>query len=398
VVSVERVPWWGVISSAASPVLLGTGSTVAAGLQPRSYNPVADTISVLAAVGAVDRWVMTSALVGVGVGYLVTGLALRPAARAGRLILIVVGVATVLVALNPERAGHGGSLPHTFWAATGFIVMAAWPVAGRVRGSRVPYGLRPAVAISATVVMLGLLAWFGGELIWAGHQVGLAERALAGVQALWPLAVVLTCTGSGRFRVWPGEELPSRPVEPHSAKSALAVLLDRYRPGDGTEIADVRRLRALIEATDDPWRRELPLHVTGSVLIAHPPTTRVLLRWHQRQQAWLQVGGHGDPGESDPLAIATREAQEETGLADLEPWPDAQIRHVVIVGVPAGKGEPAHEHADVRFFMATRTPEAARAENAEAPLRWLSLAEAREATSEPNLIQTLARMERLLTP
>jgi 8-oxo-dGTP pyrophosphatase MutT (NUDIX family)/hypothetical membrane protein len=397
VVFVERVPWWGVISSAASPVLLVTGSAVAAGLQPRSYNPVADTLSVLAAVGAVDRWVMTSALVGVGVGYAVTGLALRPAARAGRLILMAVGVATVLVALNPERAGHGGTLPHTFWAASGFIVMAAWPVAGRVRGSRVPYGLRPAVAISATVVMLGLLAWFGAELIWAGHQVGLAERALAGIQALWPLVVVLTCTGSGRFWIWPGDELPSRPVEPHSVKSALAVLLDRYRPVDSTEIADVRRLRALIEATGDPWRRELPLHVTASVLIAHRSTARVLLRWHQRQQAWLQVGGHGDPGESDPLAIATREACEETGLADLEPWPDAQIRHVVIVGVPAGKGEPAHEHADVRFFMATRTPDAARAENAEAPLRWLSLTAAREATSEPNLIQTLARMERLLT-
>jgi 8-oxo-dGTP pyrophosphatase MutT (NUDIX family) len=178
---------------------------------------------------------------------------------------------------------------------------------------------------------------------------------------------------------------------------AVAALLDRYRPDGGTEIADVRRLRALIEATPDPWRRELPLHVTASVLIAHPPTARVLLRWHQRQQAWLQVGGHGDPGESDPLAIATREAYEETRLADLEPWPDAQIRHVVIVGVPAGKGEPAHEHADVRFFMATQTPDTARAENAEAPLRWLSLAAAREATSEPNLIQTLARMERLLT-
>jgi Protein of unknown function (DUF998) len=76
---VERVPWWGVISSAASPALLVVGSTVAAGLQPRSYNPVADTISVLAAVGAADRWVMTSALAGVGVGYFVTGLAWRSA-------------------------------------------------------------------------------------------------------------------------------------------------------------------------------------------------------------------------------------------------------------------------------------------------------------------------------
>ena len=47
--------------------------------------------------------------------------------------------------------------------------------------------------------------------------------------------------------------------------------------------------------------------------------------------------------------------------------------------------------------MATQTPDAVRAENAHAPLRWLSLAEARDLTSEPNLIQTLARMERLGT-
>jgi hypothetical protein len=47
--------------------------------------------------------------------------------------------------------------------------------------------------------------------------------------------------------------------------------------------------------------------------------------------------------------------------------------------------------------MATQTPGAARAENAHAPLRWLSLTEARDLTSEPNLRETLARMDRLLT-
>ena len=158
----------------------------------------------------------------------------------------------------------------------------------------------------------------------------------------------------------------------------------------------MQRVRALAETTGDPWRRDLPLHVTASALIVHPPSGRVLLRWHQRQQAWLQVGGHGDPGESDPLAIAAREAAEETGLADLVPWPDERLRHMVIVGVPAGKGEPAHQHADLRYFMATQSPDTARAENEQAPLRWLSLAEAREATSEANLLETLARLERLL--
>ena len=187
-------------------------------------------------------------------------------------------------------------------------------------------------------------------------------------------------------------------METELSRPSLAVLLDRYRPDGKAETADLWRVRTLAETVADPWRRELPLHVTASALIVHPETARVLLRWHERQQAWLQVGGHGDPGESDPLAIARREAAEETGLADLVPWPDAQLRHLVIVGVPAGKGEPAHEHADLRYFMATQTPDAARAENEHAPLRWLSLAEAYHATSEVNLRESLARLEHLLQP
>jgi 8-oxo-dGTP pyrophosphatase MutT (NUDIX family) len=185
-------------------------------------------------------------------------------------------------------------------------------------------------------------------------------------------------------------------VDARTVPSPLAVLLKEYRPEGEAETADLRRVRTLAETVGDPWRRDLPLHVTASALIVHPPTTRVLLRWHQRQQAWLQVGGHADPGESDPLTIALREAAEETGLTDLTAWPDGQLRHLVIVDVPAGQGEPAHEHADLRFFMATEFPEAARAENEDAPLRWLSLTEARAATSEANLLETMTRMERLL--
>ena len=133
-------------------------------------------------------------------------------------------------------------------------------------------------------------------------------------------------------------------------------------------------------------------------MIVHPPSGAVLLRWHRRQQAWLQVGGHGDPGESDALAIALREAREETGLADLVAWPDTRLRHAVVVPVPAAAAEPAHEHADLRFVLATSAPDQARAETPDAPLRWLSAGEAHEVTSEANLRETLARVQRLLAP
>jgi 8-oxo-dGTP pyrophosphatase MutT (NUDIX family) len=176
----------------------------------------------------------------------------------------------------------------------------------------------------------------------------------------------------------------------------LAALLDSYSPADGIEAQDVARLTELVRTGQDPWARSTALHATASALIVHPDRGEVLLRWHQRQQAWLQVGGHADPGEADPLGIALREAQEETGLPDLTPWPTPDLRHVVIVPVPAGKGEPAHEHADLRFVLATSDPGAIVAEHADAALRWLPADAAGEATTEANLRETVSRVQRLL--
>jgi hypothetical protein len=53
--------------------------------------------------------------------------------------------------------------------------------------------MRPAVRAGATVILLGLQVWFYLELSTGMRQLGLAERVLAGAEAVWPLAVVLTC-------------------------------------------------------------------------------------------------------------------------------------------------------------------------------------------------------------
>jgi 8-oxo-dGTP pyrophosphatase MutT (NUDIX family) len=180
-----------------------------------------------------------------------------------------------------------------------------------------------------------------------------------------------------------------------TARQACLDVLSGFRPRDPAEAADVARVLELVDTAEDPWLRSTPLHITASALIVHPQSGRVLLRWHQRQQAWLQVGGHGDPGETDPVEVALREGHEESGLTDLQPWPDRALVHVVVVPVAAKGDEPAHEHADLRFVLATAEPDAVRPEKEHAPLRWLSVAEA-QAVTEANVRETLARVGALL--
>jgi hypothetical protein len=190
---VRAVPWWGVVSAAAAPVLMAGGWTVAAGLQPHSYSPVADTVSALAAPGAADRWVMTATFLVVSACDVVTALALRPARTQGRLILMVGAVAGLLVAANPEVPGTRFPLPHMICAGAGCAAMVTWPAGAWRRGPSVPWGLRPAVSAVAVAVLVALLAWFAVELITAGGKTGLAERMFGAGQALWPLAVVASC-------------------------------------------------------------------------------------------------------------------------------------------------------------------------------------------------------------
>jgi 8-oxo-dGTP pyrophosphatase MutT (NUDIX family) len=170
-----------------------------------------------------------------------------------------------------------------------------------------------------------------------------------------------------------------------------------YRPTGDREQADVRRLLEVLEVAEDPWSRSEPVHLTASALIVSDGGDRLLLRWHERFSRFQHVGGHGDLGESDPLAVVLREAQEETGLKDLRPVSardgaaGASIIHIAVVPVPAREDEPAHEHADLRYVLETSQPEDARPESPSTPVRWLSWDEAFALVTEPNLRELLVR-------
>jgi len=177
---VPTIPWWGLGSAALAPVLLIGGWQLAAALQPAGFDPVVATISGLTARDGAYRWVMTAALAGLGVCHAVTAAALRPAATLGRWVLALGGLATIVVAAAPLPAGGGASTTHTVAATVAFGALTGWLVVALPR--------TPASAVG-TVVLVALLVWFGVEL--GGPRAGLAERILAGTQAIVPLAVVL---------------------------------------------------------------------------------------------------------------------------------------------------------------------------------------------------------------
>ncbi len=190
------MPWWGVASSMLAPVLLIGGWTAAADLQPVPFNPISRSISALAAQGMPYRWLITIALLGVGACHVATGLALRPAAEAGRVMLIFGGVSGMLIAANPQHS-HAGSLPHVVFSLTGVVLMTLWPFAALRQDPGTPYALRPSAAWGYGLFTLSLLLWFTTE-IFNGSELGLAERAVTADQTLWPLVVVASVLAARR--------------------------------------------------------------------------------------------------------------------------------------------------------------------------------------------------------
>ena len=59
-------------------------------------------------------------------------------------------------------------------------------------------------------------------------------------------------------------------------------------------------------------------HMTSSGFIVNKDRTKVLMIHHNIYNSWGWTGGHAD-GDSDLIAVAIKEAKEETGIKNANP-------------------------------------------------------------------------------
>lgn len=186
----RRVPTWAIISSGMSVLLLVGGWLVADAVQPSSYSPMRQTVSVLAGHGGHQRWIMTAALVGVGCCHLVTAAGLAFVSVSARVTLVVAGVAGLGIALSPEPV-HGSTARHVAFTAVGAVAIAIWPalIGGRAGWRAAASGFKTTAI--ATAISLTLFAWLVAET-FGGAELGAAERVTSSLQTCWPFVIVLT--------------------------------------------------------------------------------------------------------------------------------------------------------------------------------------------------------------
>ncbi|MCH7701301.1 MAG: NUDIX hydrolase [Planctomycetes bacterium] len=154
----------------------------------------------------------------------------------------------------------------------------------------------------------------------------------------------------------------------------LLAKLNAYTPTTEGESRAHGRMVEFVAAHPNCFERRLAVgHITGSAWLLDATGTKALLTHHRKLGKWLQLGGHAD-GDPDVLAVAVREATEESGLTDIRPL-SGDIFDVDVHRIPAHGDTPAHDHYDIRFLLQATSDDPIRISDESIDLRWFTHAE-----------------------
>jgi 8-oxo-dGTP pyrophosphatase MutT (NUDIX family) len=148
----------------------------------------------------------------------------------------------------------------------------------------------------------------------------------------------------------------------------------------------IERFDRFLTETPSPFSRaSLPGHITGSAMVVSPDFRSVLLTLHAKLGLWLQLGGHADD-DPNPLQVAMREAEEESGVKDLSAVLQTPF-DLDCHFIPAKKVDPSHFHFDIRYLVIADPSHPLEITPESKDLRWLSIEQARTLTQERSMIR-----------
>lgn len=181
-----------------------------------------------------------------------------------------------------------------------------------------------------------------------------------------------------------------------SDREKLLAELSQYASAYPEELAFRDRFVQLIETHDNCFERSLLLgHITGSAWVVNPEMTHAFLTHHAKLNKWLQPGGHAD-GDENVARVAMKEAEEETGMADLK-LHSPLIFDLDIHPIPERKGIPAHEHFDIRYLILANKDQSYEVSEESHDLAWIPMDDLANYTGHNNSILRMVEKTNVLS-
>ena len=169
--------------------------------------------------------------------------------------------------------------------------------------------------------------------------------------------------------------------------------IKNYVPGCEQEEKDKALMLKFLAENGDAFSRENTLaHMTASAWVLSPDRTKVVMCYHNIYKSWSWTGGHAD-GDTDLLAVAMREVEEETGLKT-HPVENGifSLESLTVDGhIKKGVYVSSHLHFNVTYLLQAESEDLRRKADENSDVKWFTPTEALAASTEPWMVERIYR-------
>jgi 8-oxo-dGTP pyrophosphatase MutT (NUDIX family) len=167
--------------------------------------------------------------------------------------------------------------------------------------------------------------------------------------------------------------------------------IEIYRPCNEQERKDKIAILNFIANNPDAFYRSNSLaHMTASAWVVNSTRDKVLMVYHKIYKSWSWTGGHAD-GDENLLAVALREAKEETGVEHIRPVSD-EIYSLEVLTVDGhekhGEYVTSHLHMNVTYLLEADDRDPLKVcQDENTGVKWYDLNDALKASTEPWFVE-----------